>query len=99
MIYDMTQKHWKELAKTSAADPIWSTDSKSIYVNAFLEDKQPILKINVPSGDVHLIADLNSFRDQATINYFFGGLTLQDEPLIQPRIGTGDLYTLDLKNR
>lgn len=99
MIYDVTQNRWKELAKTSASDPIWSADSKAIYVNAFLEDKQPILKISVPTGDVHLVADLNSFRDQATINYFFGGLTPQDEPLIQPRIGTGDLYSLDLKGR
>lgn len=99
MIYDMTQKRWKELAKTSASDPVWRADSKSLYVDAFLEDKQPILKINVPSGEVHVVADLNSFRDQATTNYFFGGLTPQDEPLIQPRIGTGDLYTLDLKGR
>jgi Tol biopolymer transport system component/DNA-binding winged helix-turn-helix (wHTH) protein len=99
MLYELSQKHWKELARTSAADPIWSADSKSIYVHAFLEDKQPILKINIPTGDIHLIADLNSFRDQATINYFFGGLTPQDEPLIQPRIGTGDLYTLNLRDR
>lgn len=34
-----------------------------------------------------------------TTNYFFGGLTPGNEPLVQPRIGTGDLYTLDLKIR
>ena len=99
MIYEVSQKQWKELARTSAADPIWSSDSKSIYLHAFLEDNQPILKVSIPAGDIHLVADLSSFRDQSIINYFFGGLTPQDEPLIQPRIGTGDLYTLDLRDR
>lgn len=32
------------------------------------------------------------------VNYFFGGMTPANEPLVEPRIGTGDLYTLDLKS-
>ena len=98
-IYDVAQKHWRELAETSAADPVWSSDSKAVYVHAFLEDKQPILKVGIPAGDLHVVADLSGFRDRATMNYFFGGLTPTNQPLVQPRIGTGDLYTLDLKTR
>ncbi len=99
MIYDVAQREWKELARTSAADPIWSADSKSVYVHAFLEDQQPILKIDVPDGRVHMVADLSAFHDRATINYFFGGLTPANQPLVQPRIGTGNLYSLDLNVR
>ena len=99
MIYDVAQREWKELARTSAADPIWSADSKSVYVHAFLEDQQPILKIDVPDGKVHMVADLSAFHDRATINYFFGGLNAANQPLVQPRIGTGNLYSLDLNLR
>ncbi len=98
-LYDVAQQRWRELAKTSVADPIWSADSKSVFIQAFLEDKQPILKISVPDGRVQNIADLSAFADRGTANYFFGGLTPKNQPLVQPKIGTGDLYTLDLAVR
>ncbi|SNT42765.1 WD40-like Beta Propeller Repeat [Granulicella rosea] len=99
MIYDVAARRWKELARTSAADPIWSADSKAVYIHAFLAEKQPILKIDVPDGGMHVIADLNGFRDPAIVSYFFGGVTPANELLVQPKNGTGDLYTLDLKTR
>lgn len=99
MLFDVVQRKWKELARTSAADPNWSVDSKSIYVQAFLEDKQPILKISVADGSKRVVADLSGFRDRDTINFFFGGLTTSGQPLAEPRIGAGDLYTLDLRVR
>ncbi len=97
MLYDVAQHRWKDLAQTSAADPCWSTDSKSLYVHAFLAEHQPILKIGVPGGEMHVVADLGNFHDRTTVNYFFGGLTPASEPLVQPRIGAGNLYALDLK--
>jgi len=99
MLYDVAQRRWNALASTSAADPVWSSDSKSIYVHAFLGDKQPILKVSVPDGAMHTVADLSSFRGGETADYFFGGLTPENAPLVLPRIGTGNLYTLDLDRR
>ena len=99
MIFDVAQQRWKIMAQTSAADPCWSADSKSIYVHAFLQEHQPILKIDVSDGERHVVADLSGFHDQATFNYFFGGVTPNSEPLVQPRIGGGDLYTLELRAR
>lgn len=97
MLYDCGQRRWQQLASTSAADPIWSADSKSVYVHAFLDEKQPILRISVPLGETQVIADLSDLHNLGTTNYFFGGLTPTNEPLVVPRIGTGNLYTLDLK--
>ena len=99
MLYDVLQHRWKELAQTSAADPSWSADSKVLYVHAFLAEHQPILKISVPDGEQRIVADLSSFKGRETINYFFGGVTPESNPLVQPRIGAGDLYSLDLKVR
>ena len=96
MLYDVTRARWQHLASTSASDPVWSTDSKAIYVHAFLADHEPILKVNVPSGVIETVAGLGSFHGDEAANYFFGGMTPQGEPLVQPRVGTGNLYSLDL---
>ncbi len=97
VLYDVVHRQWRRLASTSAGDPLWVDDSKAIFVHAFLADREPILKIEVPSGRVQVVADLNNFHDQEAANYLFGGLTPRGEPLVQPRVGTGNLYSLDLK--
>ena len=99
MLYDVSQRRWKELARTSAADPIWNSDSKSLYFHAILAEHQPLIKIDVPEGEVHVVADSTNFPDRATVNYFFGGITPASEPLVQPRIGAGNVYSMDLKIR
>ncbi len=97
MLYDVVRKRWKRLAATSVADPVWSADSKAVYIHAFLADREPILRVEVPSGMVQTVADLGNFRDGEAANYFFGGVTPRGEPLVQPRVGTGNLYSLDLR--
>ncbi|MBB5059377.1 Tol biopolymer transport system component/DNA-binding winged helix-turn-helix (wHTH) protein [Granulicella aggregans] len=96
MLYDVTHQHWQRLVSTSAADPIWSADSKAIYVHAFLADRQPILRVEVPSGGTQIVADLGNLHNGDVANYFFGGITARGEPLVQPRVGTGNLYSLEL---
>ena len=96
MLYDVARQHWQRLASTSAADPVWSADSRAIYVHAFLADREPLLRIQVPNGAIQTVADLGNFHDGEAANYFFGGVTPRGEPLVQPRVGTGNLYALDL---
>ena len=95
-IYDVARRQWQGLASTSAADPVWSPDSRAIYVHAFLADREPLLRIEVPSGATQVVADLRNFPNGEAGNYFFGGITPRGAPLVQPRVGTGNLYTLDL---
>ncbi len=96
-LYDTNTRQWRDLAKTSAADPVWSSDSKAVFVNAFLADQQPILRIDVTSGEVHRVADLTSLRSKESANYFFSGLTPENQPMVLPRVGTSNLYSLSLE--
>ncbi len=96
MLYDVQRRLWKKLAATSAADPVWSSDSRAVYIHAFEQDGDPILRVDALDGSIHTVANLKSFHDGEAANYFFSGLTPGNEPLVQPRIGTGNLYTLDL---
>ena len=96
MLYNVSLHRWQRLASTSAADPVWSADSKAVYVHAFLADREPLLRIAVPTGTIETVASLDNFHNGEAANYFFGGVTPQGAPLVQPRVGTGNLYTLDL---
>ncbi len=75
MLFDMAGKQWKELAATSASDPVWSRDSKAVYIDAFMAPQQPILRIAVPGGETQVIASTANFQSGEPPNYFFGGLT------------------------
>ena len=96
-LYDTNTRQWRDLATTSAADPVWSSDSKAVFVNAFLADQQPILRIDVTNGEVHRVADLTSLRSKELANYFFSGLTPDNQPMVLPRVGTSNLYSLSLE--
>ncbi len=97
MLFDVANRTWAELAQTSAADPVWSGDSRALFVHAFMDDRQPILRLAVPGGQRETVASVADFHAGEPANYFFGGLTPASAPLVQPRVGTGNLYRLDLK--
>ena len=99
MLFDVAHQQWTRLAATSAADPVWTADSQAIYIHAFLAEEQPILRVAVPDGATRRVTDLTQFHTRETVNYFFGGLTPANEPLVEPRIGTGDLYSFDLATK
>lgn len=96
MLFDVSSHSWKQLADTSVADPVWSADSKAVYIHAFMVQSQPIYRVDVPSGHRQPIADLSDFRSVDVADYFFGGVTLEDAPLVRARSSTGNIYSLDL---
>lgn len=96
MLYDVQAGKWSTLATTSVADPVWSNDSKAIYIHAFMAETQPIYRVSVPDGRLEEIANLSSFRAGDTADYFFVGITPQNVPLVRARTSTGNLYSLDL---
>jgi Tol biopolymer transport system component/DNA-binding winged helix-turn-helix (wHTH) protein len=95
LLYDVATQRWKTLARTTAADPVWSPDSQSIYIHAALAETQPIYRVSVPDGKLQEVTNLGSFSDSPT-DYFFSGLSLSDTPIVRSRTATGDLYALDL---
>jgi Tol biopolymer transport system component len=99
MLYEVATHTWSTLATTSVADPVWSSDSKSIYIHAFMADTQPIYRVSVPDGHLDEVADLSAFRAGDTADYFFVGITPDNLPLVRARTSTGNLYSLNLDDR
>ena len=94
MLYDVLGRSWRALANGSAADPVWSPDSKTVYFHAFADPSSAILRIPITGGPADAVADLSKLGLPTVDCYFFGGITPNGAPIIEPRIGTGDLFSV-----
>jgi Tol biopolymer transport system component len=96
-LYNVATHTWTTLNVPSGADPIWSADSRFLFVHASLDPAQPIDRISIPDGRVDQIVRLADTRTNDAVDYVFSGLTADNQPLIRARVFTGDFYSLDLK--
>ncbi|MGD0444859.1 MAG: winged helix-turn-helix domain-containing protein [Edaphobacter sp.] len=99
LLFSTEARTWKTIADTSVADPVWSADSRAIYIHAFMAQTQPIYRVSVPDGHLDPIATLANFRSRDTADYFFSGITPDNTPLVRSRSSTGNLYSLDLDGK
>ena len=97
-LFDIGTRSWHVLASRSVADPVWSSDSKYIYVHAFMEPSQPIDRVNVLDGRDEENFTPTNFQRNSALDYFFCGLLPDDSPVIRVRNATGNLYSLSLGN-
>ncbi len=96
-LYTLATRTWTTLAVTSGADPVWSPDSRYLFLHASLDPAQPIDRVSIPDGHVDEVVRLADSREHNAVDYVFGGLTPDNRPLIRTRIFTGNFYSLDLK--
>lgn len=95
-LFSVANRTWTTLPVPSGADPVWTSDSRFLYIHASLDPAQPIDRVSIPDGHVDEIVRLADSRDDDDVDFVFGGLTLQNEPLIRARIFTGNIFSLDL---
>ena len=96
-LLDVATKGWSTLPVPSGADPVWSSDSRFLYLHASLDPAQPIDRISIPDGRVQELVRLAESVDNNAVDYVFGGLTVDNMPLIRTRVFTGNVYSLSLK--
>ena len=96
-LYTVATRSWSTLAVSSGADPVWSSDSRYLFIHASLDPAQPIDRISIPDGHVDERIRLADSRENDAVDYVFGGLTLDNQPFIRTRVFTGNFYSLDLR--
>jgi Tol biopolymer transport system component/DNA-binding winged helix-turn-helix (wHTH) protein len=96
-LYNLSSQTWSTLRVTSGADPIWSTDSRWLFVHGALDAAQPIERISISDGRVDQVVRLADSRQNDAVDYVFGGLNQDNHPMIRARVFTGNFYTLDLQ--
>lgn len=96
-LFTVATRIWTTLPVTSGADPLWSSDSRSLFLHASLDPSQAIERVSVPDGHVDVIVRLADARESDAVDFVFGGLTQDNRPMIRSRSFTGNFYSLDLK--
>lgn len=99
VIYDLATHAWKTLISRPAHDPAWSHDSRWIYFHDFIATDQPVYRVSVPGGDLDQVAGLSSVQPLDVLDFRFAGLTPGDVPLVNARISTANIYSIDLDQK
>jgi Tol biopolymer transport system component/DNA-binding winged helix-turn-helix (wHTH) protein len=96
-LYTVATRTWTTLAVPSGADPIWSSDSRYLFLHASLDPDQPIERVSIPDGHAEVVIRLADSRSNDAVDFVFGGLTRDNRPMVRERSFTGNFYSLDLK--
>ena len=96
MLFDTAAHSWRTLAATSSADPVWSSDSKTLFIHAYMAESKPIYGISVPDGKLEEEGSLKSLVSDNATQYFFSGVTPENIPLVRVETSSGNLYELNL---
>jgi hypothetical protein len=101
MLFDRARQHWTTLANNGAGDPVWSSDSRSIFFQNFLEPGDPIYRLDltasVPTGPAQKIATLADLFNAEALDYRLMTLAPGNQPVISAQGYTVNIYSLDLK--
>jgi Tol biopolymer transport system component len=97
MLFDLAAQRWEEIAKITAAFPLWSKTGEYIY---FLhqQDQMSVMRVRIRDRKLERVADLKNFRQTGNYGYWLG-LALDDSPLLLRDIGTQEIYALDWQAR
>jgi len=98
MLYDTSTHKWKQLLQQSAADPVWSRDSKALFFHSYMQKSQTIYCVTVPDGRVEGVTDLQDLHFADAVGYQFAGITPRDTPLVNASMSTANIYSINLSN-
>ncbi len=96
VLYDVKAQSWRVLAVTSAADPVWSPDSRYIYFHAYMAALDPICRVEVSSGRIEQMVTIKNFPAGSVSRYFFSGLAPDSTIIAHAELDNSNLYSLDL---
>ena len=96
-LFDVATQRWRVLPVPSGADPVWSSDSRYLFLHAPLDPAQPLDRISIPDGTVKELVQLANMRDTTAVDFVFSGLAQDGTPLVRTRVFTGNVFSVDLK--
>ncbi|QNI30665.1 PD40 domain-containing protein [Alloacidobacterium dinghuense] len=99
MLYDTTTQSWRLLCQQSAADPVWATDSKSLFFHTYVQRSQAIFRVTVPDGKLEHVTDLSDLHFADVLGYQFAGNTPSNAPLVNASMSTANIYSTYIRER
>jgi Tol biopolymer transport system component/DNA-binding winged helix-turn-helix (wHTH) protein len=95
-LYDVATKQWHDLVRRSAADPVWSSDSRSVYADAFMEPGQPVYRVSVADGKIEELGGIGNLHSTEFSDMVLCGVFHDGTVAVRARLTTANLFSLDL---
>lgn len=97
-LYDFTQKSWKEIARGNWMSlPVWSTDSKFLYVQDLLKPGEPLFRFRVQDSAIERVFSFEGLLKTAATRCLFLGLTPDGSYIVRAEGKGGNLYKFELE--
>ena len=94
-IYEFATRRWTNIARCSVDNPVWSADGAYVFFRSFMEEGHPTRRVRISDSSMESVATLQDFRRADIIDYVFLGLGRNETPLVQVRLSTADVYSLE----
>jgi hypothetical protein len=78
------------------AEPVWSHSERYRYFTNYVQKDRTIYRVSHPDG---IAEKLSIWRTHSAVDYNFAGPMPDDEPLVNARIFTTNLYALQLDEK
>jgi Tol biopolymer transport system component len=98
-LYDVTKKQWRVLSNRSAADPVWSEDSRWIYADAFMDPGQPVYRVSAADGRIDELGGMGNLHSTEFSDMVLCGLLHDGTVAVRARLTTANLFSLDLATK
>jgi hypothetical protein len=97
-ICNLSNKQWTEVLTASIDNPVWSSDSRSIYYHSFMEPDLPIYKLDVQTHKQEKIFQLKDLQIPDAADYSFKGVSPEGSPIVAVHLWSADVYQIVWKH-
>jgi Tol biopolymer transport system component len=93
-IFNLSNQQWTEVPTTSVDNPVWSSDSQSIYYHSFMESDLPIYKLDVQTHKQEKIFQLRDLQASDAADYSFQGVSPDGALILSVHLWSADVYQI-----
>jgi Tol biopolymer transport system component len=95
MLFDSTTRRWVELTDQYVDNRSWSRDSRYLYFDTFFEKDPAVARVRMANWKIERVASLRDVRRVFAPGGPWGGLSLDDAPIIVRDVSIQEIYALD----
>jgi dipeptidyl aminopeptidase/acylaminoacyl peptidase len=100
LVFDVGKRKWRVLAeKINGNDVSWSSDSRFVYTKSSMSGHSEILRVDVSSGAVQTVLNLDSFGGATGQLDTWFSLTPDNALLLNRWLNTSEIYALNYREQ
>jgi DNA-binding winged helix-turn-helix (wHTH) protein/Tol biopolymer transport system component len=97
-VFDPATRRWRDLARGRVfGPPIWSRDSRYLYVQDILEENEPVRRIEVMTGRIDDVVDFRSVLEGGVQRCGLEGIAPDGSLVVRLTRGDHDVYVVRLQ--